>query len=60
MIRLIVSCSVVLKVDGDSLFNAGHCYAAGRGVKQSWEKAATYYVKAARFGQFDAVYELGS
>jgi TPR repeat protein len=50
----------IAKVDGDSLFNAGHCYAAGTGVNQSWEKAADYYVKAARFGQFDAVIEMGT
>lgn len=46
--------------DGDSLFNAGYCYAIGVGAPRNMSRAIFFYDIAARkFGHFDAVFELG-
>ena len=45
--------------DADAQNNLGACYANGRGVAQSWERAARWYRKAAEGGEADAQYWLG-
>lgn len=46
--------------DGDSIFNAGYCYAMGLGTNANLSRAMEFYEVAARkFGHFDAIFEMG-
>ena len=49
----------VEKGEVESMFNLGNWYRDGKGVAQSFQKAAELYTMAAEQGQVDAMYNLG-